>query len=105
MAQRHALPYKGSAEKAFLLSDRVELSSAEAREREKGIEGGSLVALAHTPNKIALAHTPNPSQPLSSWYPRTRGLCREGPLGPLDFNFSQHTATPRTSAERISKKS
>ena len=40
MAQRHALHGERTAEKAFMLSDRVELSSAEAR--AEGIVGGSV---------------------------------------------------------------
>ena len=50
-----------TAEKAFLLSDRVSLSSAEAR--EEGIQGGSLGVFELFQNRIALAHAPNPSQP------------------------------------------
>jgi hypothetical protein len=46
---------EGTAEKAFLLSDRVELSSAEAR--EEGIQGGS-VGVLELIQKIALiTHT------------------------------------------------
>ena len=40
MAQRHALHVERTAKKAFMLSDRVELSSAEARVEE--IVGGSV---------------------------------------------------------------
>ena len=40
MAQRHALHVERTAEKAVMLSDRVQLSSAEAR--VKGIVGGSV---------------------------------------------------------------
>ena len=40
MAQRHALQVERTAEKAFMLSDRVELSSAEVR--VEGIVGGSV---------------------------------------------------------------
>ena len=40
MAQRHALHVKRTAKKAFMLSDRVQLSSAEAR--VEGIMGGSV---------------------------------------------------------------
>ena len=40
MAQPHALHVEETAEKAFMLSDRVLLSSAEAR--EEGIMGGSV---------------------------------------------------------------
>ena len=46
--------------KVFMLSDRVELSSAEARVEE--IQGGSVEVLDLTQG-FALAHTPNPSQP------------------------------------------
>ena len=44
MAQRHALHVERTAEKALILSDRVELSSAEAREEE--IKGGWLIRYA-----------------------------------------------------------
>ena len=40
MAQRHALHEERTAKKAFMLSDRVELSGAEARVEE--IKGGSV---------------------------------------------------------------
>ena len=49
-------------------SDRVHLSSAEAR--VEGIVGGSVGVVELVQNRIALFHTPNPSQPSSgSWYP------------------------------------
>ena len=58
-AQRHAHHVERTAEKAFMLSDRVELSSAEAR--VEGIVGGS-VGVFELSQGPALAHTPNPSQ-------------------------------------------
>ena len=63
MAQRHALHHvERTAEKAFMLSDRVLLCSAEARVEE--IMGGSVGVVELFQNRIALFHTPNPSQVL-----------------------------------------
>jgi hypothetical protein len=44
ITQRHGLHIERTAEKAFMLSDRVQLSSAEARVEE--IKGGSVVCLS-----------------------------------------------------------
>ena len=44
MAQQHALHVERTAERAFMLSDRVKLSSAEAR--VEGIVGGSVGVFA-----------------------------------------------------------
>ena len=53
-----------TAEKAFLLSDRVSLFSAEAR--EEGIKGGSIgVGEGMRYRSHAHLHAPNPSQPCS----------------------------------------
>ena len=59
MAQRHALHVERTAEKAFMLSDRVQLSSAEAREeaRVEEIVGGSVGVLELIQKDLARTHT------------------------------------------------
>ena len=55
IAQRHALHVERTAEKAVMLSDRVELSSAEARVEE--IQGGSVGVFELSHPARARAHT------------------------------------------------
>jgi hypothetical protein len=55
MAKRHALHLERTAEKVFMLSDRVELSSAEAR--VEGIVGGSVGVLELSQSARARTHT------------------------------------------------